>query len=81
MSKTRAPTTAQGEQARSWRERLKLSVQDLADLTGYSIAAIYQFERGINGAGAKHSEWSWQRYRLICSAVAHQMRTGKEFEW
>lgn len=81
MSKTRADSTPQGVRCRSWREGAKLSVQDLADLTGYSVAAIYQFERGINGSGDSHSEWSWQRYRLCCSAIAHQLRTGKEFSW
>lgn len=82
MSKIRVKSTAAGEQARSWRETVKLTVQDLADLTGYSPAAIYLFERGGNGSGdATISEWSWQRYRLCCGAIAHQLRTGKEFAW
>lgn len=81
MSKNRVKATAQGDRARSWREGVELTVQDLADLTGYSPSMIYQFERGVNGNNDDHSEWAWQRYRLCCGAVTHQMRTGKEFSW
>lgn len=81
MSKTRVPSTPQGIQAREWREAHKITVQDLADLTGYSVASIYQFERGVDGNGEPPSEWSWQRYRLCCGAIAHQLKTGKEFQW
>lgn len=80
MSKVRTPSAAIGDQARAWRERMNLSTQDLADLTGYSRSAIYKFEKGEGPEGAL-SEWSWQRYRLVCSGVAHQLRTGKEFSW
>lgn len=81
MSKTRVEHTPQGGKVRAWRERVGLTVEALADASGYSQAAIYQFERGVNGYGDQHSEWAWQRYRLVCAAITHQMRTGKEFTW
>jgi len=69
------------EKAKAWRERIGLSVPELADLTGYSVPAIYQFESGINGAGQKTNEWALQRYQMVCAAVDYQKRTGRVFEW
>src|SRR6266404_1519477 len=56
-------------QAKAWRIKSGLSVQQLADLSGYSPEAIYQFERGIRSDGEKQSAWAWQRYKLCCAAI------------
>ena len=80
MSRPRTKPTAEGLRAREWREKTGMSMQDLSDLTGYTVRAIYTFEKGIGSAG-KHSEWSWQRYRMACAAAEHQKKTGRVFEW
>lgn len=69
------------EKAKRWREKLNLKVQDLADMTGYSIEAVYQYERGARADGKKLSDWSWQRYRMACAAAEQQIKTGRAFEW
>lgn len=69
------------EQARAWRERRKLSIQALSDLTGYSVPAIYAFERGSRGASEVHSEWTMHRYRMACSGAERQIKSGRAFEW
>jgi transcriptional regulator with XRE-family HTH domain len=69
------------EQARAWRERRKLTIQELSDLTGYSVPAIYAFERGGRGAGETHSEWALFRYRMACSGAERQIKSGRAFEW
>ena len=69
------------EKAKQWRLDADLSVQQLADLRGYSPEAIYQFERGIRSDRRKQSEWSWQRYKLCCAAIEQQIKTGKVFTW
>ena len=81
MSPVRSKATSKGAAARAWREKVKLSPQDLADRSGYSLEAVYQFARGKRSDGSEHSEWAWQRFRLCCAAVEHQLRTGKEFSW
>ena len=81
MSRPRTKATAEGTRAREWRMRVGMSMQDLSDLTGYAVRAIYAFEKGANGAAGKHSEWSWQRYKMACAAAEHQKKTGRVFSW
>jgi transcriptional regulator with XRE-family HTH domain len=69
------------EQARSWRLRRKLTIEQLAELTGYSVPAIYSFERGSRGAAESHSDWTLQRYRMACSGAERQIKSGRPFEW
>lgn len=73
------------ERAKAWRIRRGLSIDDLAELTGYSKVAIYKFEAGYradeNGAKWQHSEWVLQRYRLACAGVAAQLDSGRVFAW
>ena len=71
---------SQHKQAKAWREKVGLTVADLADMSGYSPEAIYTFERGSRYDG-KHSEWAWHRYRMACAAVEQQVKTGRAFEW
>jgi DNA-binding XRE family transcriptional regulator len=69
------------QQAKAWRRRRGLTQQQLSELTGYTTSMIYKFEAGQMRPGVPASEWSWQRYRMVCAAVDFQMRTGKAFEW
>lgn len=69
------------EQAKAWRVKRKLSLQELADLTGYSIHAIYKFEAGCRAPSEEHSDWTWRRYRLACSGAERQIKSGRAFEW
>ena len=81
MSRKRSKSTEAGERARAWRERYKLSVQDLADATGYSYEAVYQYERGLRADGTELSAFAWQRYQMACAGVQAQIKTGKKFKW
>jgi transcriptional regulator with XRE-family HTH domain len=71
------------ESAKAWRVKRNLTLDELAELTGYSVPAIRKFEQGSrNGkAGEMHSEWAMQRYRMACAGAAAQLRTGRTFEW
>ncbi len=80
------------DQARQWRASLKLSVADLAKLTGYSEVAIRWFEWGKTPPRtAKHIAGKqksgkikavvWQRYRNTCAGVEAQLRAGKQFNF
>jgi hypothetical protein len=76
----------------AWREKLKLSKRDLAELTGYSYDAICLFERGVSSK----KTWSskkvvypqapvdpqvWKRFKLVCSGVERALKSKKEFDW
>ena len=69
------------ERAKAWRIRHKLSLQELSDLTGYSVPAIYKFEAGERTAGESHSEWTLQRYKMACAGAERQIKGGKGFDW
>jgi transcriptional regulator with XRE-family HTH domain len=71
------------EKAKAWRERRKLSLDDLSELTGYSVIAIRKFEAGSRNVkkGESHSEWVMQRYRIACAGAEAQLKTGRTFEW
>lgn len=84
VSKIRVKFTPEGENARKWRERRKLTVLELSERTGFSETSIYMFERGARQDGkklSKHSEFAWQRYQMVCAAVDAEEKTGRRFEW
>lgn len=68
-------------QAKQWRVKAGLSVDQLAEMTGFSAEAIWLFERGVRQNGHELSAYSWQRYRMACAAAQHQLKTGKVFQW
>ena len=75
-------TKDEGARAAWWRTNIvKLTVKELADLTGYSAQAIYLMERGINSAGKPVEPWAWQRYRMTCAGVQLQIVAQAQFEW
>lgn len=80
------------EAARQWREALKLSVADLARLTGYSEVSLRWYEAGLTPprtnkhmAGPMKSgkipAQVWKRYRNVCAGVEAQLRAGKQFDF
>jgi hypothetical protein len=69
------------KQAKEWRLRRKLTAQQLAEMSGYTESMIWKFEAGFQRPGVEHSEFVWQRYRLICAGIEAQMRSGRTFEW
>lgn len=74
-------TMKPNEKAKAWRLRRNLTHDQLSELTGYTVSMIYKFEAGQQRPGMPPSEWSWQRYQMVCAAVDHQLRTGRAFEW
>jgi predicted transcriptional regulator len=69
------------QRAKAWRERRKLTREQLAELSGYTTSMIYKFEAGFQRPGIEHSEFVMQRYRLVCAGIDAQLRTGRVFEW
>jgi transcriptional regulator with XRE-family HTH domain len=57
------------EQAKAWRVAKGLSLDDLADLTGYSRTSILWFERGALPSGKEINKFAWHRYKRICQAI------------
>lgn len=77
--------------AKRWREKTKLSVAELAEKAGYSIEAVYLFEKGFTydarGKDGKdkirtkpHDDRAWRRYRMACAGVAAELG-GQRFRW
>lgn len=71
------------DKLKSWRERRKLTLEQLSESTGYSVIAIRKFEAGARHQrnGEKHKEWVLQRYRMACAGVDAEIRSGRAFEW
>lgn len=72
------------EQASAWRRAMRLTRQEMSDLTGYSPSAIVAYERGTTTQGLPHDARCLRRYKLTCLAV-HMLRgAGREldqWEW
>jgi transcriptional regulator with XRE-family HTH domain len=77
------------EKAKRWREKTGLTVEELADKTGYSKESIYLFEKGFtyNGRTARDKiktkpldERVWHRYRMACAGVRATL-SGSTFNW
>ena len=73
-----AGQTTEAAKARWWRERImRITREELATRTGYSVDAIDCFERGHNSDGKLLRPKAWKRYRIACGFVAQ----GKHFDW
>ena len=76
---------AEIERAQKWRDRVGLTMDQLAALTGYSPSAICRFELGTVPASQTMGEHpvtpkAWRRYKMICLAVDMLRRAGKDLE-
>jgi transcriptional regulator with XRE-family HTH domain len=69
MTSEHARALVEAGHAKAWRRSMKLTMDELADLTGYSREAIFLFERGQNSTGKPHAAHAWRRYKLACMAV------------
>ncbi len=75
------------ERAFKWREKHQLTRKQLAEATGYSIEAIYWFERGTTPPGRNTTkagpikDWVWQRYKRACEGYDAELRSGGKFKW
>lgn len=71
--------------AKAWRNRMNLTMDDLARLTGYSREAIFLFEKGTNSQGKPHALHAWRRYKLACMAVRflkfYKLENVNAWEW
>ena len=71
--------------AKAWRNRLGLTLDQLADMTGYSREAVFLFERGANSKGAPHAAHAWKRYKLACLAVRvllqYKINSVDQWDW
>lgn len=74
-------TNGEHDHAKQWRIDRDLTVEQLADLTGYSREAIYCFERGRMANGGDVPAWVWHRYKMCCAGVEAQVRSGATFRW
>ena len=75
------------EKAKMWRQKRKLTVDRLAELTGYGPRSIIWFEQGLSPPNAQSRKarpvqpWVWHRYRMMCAGVERQLQTKREFDW
>ena len=85
-------STPEHVKAKEWRERLGLSFDQLAELSGYAALSIRWFEKGRTAprtAGKtadayksrKIDPFVWQRYKLVCAGVERQLKNGSKFDW
>ncbi len=68
------------ERAKRWRNARGWTLDDLADLTGYSRSSIFWFERGVGPTGKRIDEFAWHRYKRICHSIDVD-KTGTAFKW
>lgn len=90
-------TKNENKKAQAWREAHDLSIQQLADLTGYSHQSIRWFEKGETPPrtwpGSRQARksgpidaWVWLRFKMACAGVQAQLAalaagTAKMFDW
>ena len=80
------------QRAKKWRERLGMTVDRLAELSGYSRESILVFERGTTPSRTWSTKLAryepktipdhiWQRYRNVCCGVEAQLKQRRQFSW
>jgi hypothetical protein len=79
------------EQAKAWRERLGLTQQQLAEVTGYSRESVHWFEKGCrpprpkqDTGGTPHEPWVFLRYKRACGDLDAELNgreKGRVFAW
>lgn len=68
--------------AKFWRQHIaRLSIDQLASLTGYSTRAVYLMELGCDAKGKKIRPWVWQRYKMACAGVHFVAVRHCPFDW
>lgn len=80
-------TATEIARAKEWRRARNLTLDQLSELTGYSVSAIWWFERGqsppAKGSATprKVNEFSWQRYKMLCELIDRRMHSHSEWDW
>ena len=75
------------ERARAWMDSRKISVDQLAEMTGYGKRSIYWMLRGQSPPNATRAkpapvaDWVWQRFEMACAGADAQLKTGRLFKW
>lgn len=83
---------AQIQKATDWRKARNLSLDHLAELTGYSKVTLYWYFRGLTPPRtAKHiagkqkskaiGKAEWQRFKNLCAGIEYQLKNGRMFDW
>lgn len=72
--------TTEHDKAKSWRLAHNWSLDDLAELTGYSRTSIVFFERGRSGKDQPIDEFAFYRYKRICHSIEAGLR-DETFKW
>ena len=69
--------------AKAWRLKRGLDLEQLSEMTGYSVIAIRKLEAGMRNRKAKegHSTWVMQHYQMTCAGAEAQLKSGRKFEW
>lgn len=63
------PAVTEHLKAKAWRLANQWTMDDLAELTGFSKSAIMWFERGQSSDGSTVDPFAWHRYRRVCHSV------------
>lgn len=63
---------------RQWRRKRKLSIHQLADVTGWNWRTVYLFERGKKADGSPIGPETWHRWKRVCAGVQYGPR---DFNW
>ena len=85
-------TRIEVEAAQQWRLDNDLTLQELADLTGFSVSSLVWMERGQSPTSNRKGKRkvaakpvnprAWRRYRLLCELVTLRRHVpGWEFDW
>ena len=75
------------ERAKQWRKKHGWTLDQLSELTGWSVSALIWFERGQSPPKAgtktpqKLNRYSWERFKRTCHSVSVENRTKKQFDW
>ncbi len=72
------------QKAKTWREKRGWSVKQLSEKTGFSIEAVYRFERGTvayDGKQKRIDEAAWKRFRMACAGTELEAIRGRKFSW
>jgi hypothetical protein len=85
MRRMKPISKAELQRAQDWRNARNLTMQQLAELTGYSASNICRFEGGVIPASQTQPEHpvtpkAFRRYKMICLAVDMLFRAGKKVE-
>ena len=85
-------TKERSHKATVWLRQLGLTIDQLAQLTGYSVVTLRWYFKGMTPprtakhiAGKQKSKPieapEWRRFSNICAGVEYQMKRGKQFDF